>query len=211
MCWKVNCNSLLVCSAAEWQRIAAGILRFCFHWEGVANCWDHKSDFFFKHSIYWITSQIQSLTFSDFSTHLFTFSANGLLPSWSCRSTEKSVAFILWHVVNEIAAFLSEMNSVFTTSTSAVRLQSDKGKSPCGCIQPEVENGIHAEHTTLLTEVSSWLWMILATLQSCSGAARLYRAETPWCSCSCMKSQCMMKTTWINGCDSEYAVWSFFS
>lgn len=32
----------------------------------MADCWDHKRDFFFKHNIYWITSKIQS-------SHLFRF------------------------------------------------------------------------------------------------------------------------------------------
>lgn len=95
MCWKANCNSLLVCSAAEWQRIAAGILRFCFHWKREWQTAEITKVIFFKHSIYWITSQIQSLTFSDFSTHLFTFSANGLLPSGSWRSTEKSGLYFM--------------------------------------------------------------------------------------------------------------------
>lgn len=40
-----------------------------------------------------------------------------------------------------------------------------------------MENEIHAEHTTLLTEVSSWLWMIL---QSYSGPASLYSHYVAW-------------------------------
>lgn len=152
MCWKANCNSLLVCSAAEWQRIAAGILRFCFHWKREWQTAEITKVIFFKHSIYWITSQIQSLTFSDFSTHLFTFSANGLLPSGSWRSTEKSGLYFM---------ACSQWTCSISFRDKFCFYNFHLGKVIKGSLRvDDLIWGwklIHAGHTTLLTEVSSWL------------------------------------------------------
>lgn len=63
---RVICNSLFDCCAAEWQWIAAGTLRFCFHWKREWQTAEITKGIFLKHSIYWITSQIQPC-------HLFRF------------------------------------------------------------------------------------------------------------------------------------------
>lgn len=45
---RVICNSLFDCCAAEWQWIAAGTLRFCFHWKREWQTAEITKGIFFK-------------------------------------------------------------------------------------------------------------------------------------------------------------------
>lgn len=111
---KVIFNSLLVCSAAEWQRIAADILRFCFHWNREWQTAEITKGIFFLNTA--ATEQLlrySPLTFSvckcpDSQLILEEHKECGLYfmtcNQWTCSiSFINEFCFYIFHLSSEIA------------------------------------------------------------------------------------------------------------